>query len=297
MQLTEIRDRIYQDCAEAKIANDRIDSTLMDAAVNDAYRDLAARGRCFVGTTTITLIDDVGTYARPLNMLSDFICVRRSLSTATPPITPTPLIKDSRKHMMGEQVTFRNTTKGTPERWFIHEGRFFEVWPKPNTTTGANSLLIEGHLLPSTLGMAAAQNITSSTNASPIVITAAAHGRQTGEWVTVASHLVNTAANGTWRITWVTANTFSLDDSTGNGAGAATGTFTLLGIPPLVQNWDEPQMSEEFHQMLVHGAVSRLLTRFLAEDNPLVFERAKAAREDYESWIPKLLAFYNEGPR
>lgn len=75
----------------------------------------------------------------------------------------------------------------------------------------------------------AAQSITSSTNATPIAITKAAHGLVTGAIVVVASHLVNTNANGTWKITVIDANTFSLDTAVGNGVGGATGTFTPNG--------------------------------------------------------------------
>lgn len=65
--------------------------------------------------------------------------------------------------------------------------------------------------------------ITSSTNASPIAVTAAAHGYTTGQKVTIVGHATNTAANGTWKITVTGANTFTLDGSTGNGVG--TGGF------------------------------------------------------------------------
>lgn len=76
----------------------------------------------------------------------------------------------------------------------------------------------------------AAVNITSSTNASPIVVTAASHGYVTGDVVTIAGHLVNTAAVGTWIVTKVTDNTFSLNGSTGNGVGGATGTVQFTGV-------------------------------------------------------------------
>lgn len=71
----------------------------------------------------------------------------------------------------------------------------------------------------------AAQSILSSTNASPIVLAfSAAHGMATGDTVHVSGHLVNTAANGEWVITVVDSTHLSLNTSTGNGVGAATGT-------------------------------------------------------------------------
>lgn len=65
-----------------------------------------------------------------------------------------------------------------------------------------------------------ARVITSSTDATPIVVTATAHGLVTGDTITINGHTTNTNANGFWTVTWVSANTFSLDDSTAQGAGA-----------------------------------------------------------------------------
>ena len=76
----------------------------------------------------------------------------------------------------------------------------------------------------------ATKSITSSTNASPIVITLASHGYVTGDTVVVTGHTTNTNANGTWEIINLTSDTFriydpfSLTGSTGNGVGGATGT-------------------------------------------------------------------------
>jgi hypothetical protein len=66
--------------------------------------------------------------------------------------------------------------------------------------------------------------IVSSTNASPIVVTATAHGYAVGDIVTIAGHLVNTAANGVFELSAVSANTMTLKGSVGTGIGGATGT-------------------------------------------------------------------------
>ena len=71
--------------------------------------------------------------------------------------------------------------------------------------------------------------ISGATNAGPIVITSNNHGLTTGQRVAVAGVLGNTAANGTWTITVVSANTFSLNGSTGNAAYVnGPDTWTLL---------------------------------------------------------------------
>ena len=67
---------------------------------------------------------------------------------------------------------------------------------------------------------------TSSTNATPIVVTTAAHGLATGDKVSIYAHETNTAANGTWTITRTAATTFSLDGSVGNGVGINTGVWS-----------------------------------------------------------------------
>lgn len=66
----------------------------------------------------------------------------------------------------------------------------------------------------------ARQSITSSTNATPIVVTSTSHGLLTGDFVVISNHNTNTNANGWWQITKITDNTFSLDNSVGNGTGS-----------------------------------------------------------------------------
>lgn len=73
-------------------------------------------------------------------------------------------------------------------------------------------------------------SITGATNASPIVITSASHGLTTGTRVTISGVGGNTAANGTFTITRLDANTFSLDGSSGNGAYTSGGTWHVSGL-------------------------------------------------------------------
>lgn len=69
--------------------------------------------------------------------------------------------------------------------------------------------------------------VTGATNASPIVITTSvAHGLADGMDVTIASVGGNTAANGTYSILVLTSTTFSLVQTTGNGAYTSGGTWT-----------------------------------------------------------------------
>lgn len=89
----------------------------------------------------------------------------------------------------------------------------------------------------------APRTITSSTNASPIVVTFNGHGLVTGDKITIFGHETNTAANGTWTVTKVTDNTFSLDGSTGNGVGGNTGCFAKQANIALCEDFDAAVLS------------------------------------------------------
>lgn len=86
--------------------------------------------------------------------------------------------------------------------------------------------------------------IVSSTNATPIVVTVTAHGYANGDLVYLDGHLVNTAANGIWKIANQAANTFELQrpDGTnvvGNGVGGATGYVINLGPSAVGDFWND----------------------------------------------------------
>lgn len=74
--------------------------------------------------------------------------------------------------------------------------------------------------------------VESASDASPIVITSTGHGLVTGDEVAIAGVQVVTGdshANGRWTITVLTADTFSLDGSTGNGAYVGGGIWKNVG--------------------------------------------------------------------
>lgn len=89
------------------------------------------------------------------------------------------------------------------------------------------------------------QAITSSTDATPIVISKASHGYSTGNQVVINGHATNIAANGIFKITVLSSSTFSLQDintganiaGSGAGAGIATGVVALAPKVLLVQDF------------------------------------------------------------
>lgn len=78
------------------------------------------------------------------------------------------------------------------------------------------------------------KSITSSTDATPIVVTCTSHGFQTGDLVMINGHTTNVAANGLFKITRLTSSTFSLQDYNtgsdivGSGGGAGSGGVVVL---------------------------------------------------------------------
>lgn len=80
--------------------------------------------------------------------------------------------------------------------------------------------------------------VTSSTDATPIVVTATSHGLATGDLVMINGHTTNVAANGIFKVVVVTANTFQLKNyNTGAsvaGSGAGAGSSGVMVVAPKI---------------------------------------------------------------
>lgn len=73
--------------------------------------------------------------------------------------------------------------------------------------------------------------ITGATNASPTVVTSVGHNLTTGTKVTIAGILGNTGANGTYTVTRVDSNTFSIAvDTSAGGTYTSGGTWHTTGL-------------------------------------------------------------------
>lgn len=85
--------------------------------------------------------------------------------------------------------------------------------------------------------------VTSSTDATPIVVTATSHGFATGDLVMIYGHTTNVAANGIFKITKVDANSFQLKDRylgtsvAGSGAGAGS-SGVVVAAPKVIDVTD-----------------------------------------------------------
>lgn len=93
---------------------------------------------------------------------------------------------------------------------------------------------------------------------SPIVVTSAAHGLTTGTRVAISGVGGNTAANGTWVITKIDDDRFSLNGSTTNGVYTSGGTWTVLDLAKGVAimnglvNWGSSEYGGTYFQTAMH---------------------------------------------
>lgn len=104
---------------------------------------------------------------------------------------------------------------------FLDLGVFYEL---PTSSHGEvlESALIGDRDLGSSSSIV--EVVTDATNATPIVITSVATLLQDGDQVVIAGVTGNTAANGTWTINKLSADTYELTGSVGNGAYTGGGT-------------------------------------------------------------------------
>lgn len=102
------------------------------------------------------------------------------------------------------------------------------------------SATIKAALLDTTVTSTAVKPISGATNATPIVVTATAHGYVNGDIVYIDGVGGNLAANGIWQVASVAANTFNLTNpvSAGNAVGSAaytSGGFAI-NLGPTIAN-------------------------------------------------------------
>lgn len=105
-----------------------------------------------------------------------------------------------------------------------------QVWRAPTTVPTGTAVIAQDFISNNNAGSTSLA-ITSSTDATPVVLTVASgHGIVAADEVLVSGHLVNTSANGAFIVSAVSATTITLKGSIGAGAGAggATGYFRKL---------------------------------------------------------------------
>jgi hypothetical protein len=119
----------------------------------------------------------------------------------------------STRLVIGADTVFEANNAGTAATNMV-------TWTQVPTAMGFNGV---NRAAMSYGGHRGGAGITAATNASPIVITSAAHGLANGNQVEIEDVLGNTAANGSFIVTVIDANRFSLTGSTGNGAYVSGG--------------------------------------------------------------------------
>jgi hypothetical protein len=98
--------------------------------------------------------------------------------------------------------------------------------------------------------------ITGATNATPIVITATAHGFTNGDIVVINKVLGNLAANGVWAITGVATNTFNLTDPISAGSAVGSAAYTSGGYAVCLGPSASGDNLDDFDGCVVGSAVT-----------------------------------------
>ncbi len=99
------------------------------------------------------------------------------------------------------------------------------------TSTAISS---QGSVLSLGTGTGTAKTITAVTLGNPTILTSSAHGLSIGDVVTIAGVGGATTVNGTWVVTYKTANTFAIGlDTTGGSAYTSGGTATPVTWTPI----------------------------------------------------------------
>lgn len=112
--------------------------------------------------------------------------------------------------------------------------------------------------------------VTSSTDATPIVVTATTHGYATGDRVLIYGHTTNVAANGIFKVTRITANSFSLQDEfsganiAGSGGGAGSSGVVVLAPPVLLVTDSETHIL----QVVTAGTATMTLKVAISQGKP-----------------------------
>jgi len=138
MTLSQIRNKIFRELNEAKIGQERIQPTDLLDVINEVYVEIAAQTKCFVRQATITSTSGTATYTMPADMF-EIRCVRYHTGT-------TPLVKETVNGLSMISPSWRDTTAGTPQYFYLHSTSLFGLYPKPNTSS--QNILVEGYIIP-----------------------------------------------------------------------------------------------------------------------------------------------------
>lgn len=179
--------------------------------------------------------------------------------------------------------------------------------------TGGNGRLRAKSVTSTTITLQLFSRVTDATNASPIVITSADHPYVTSDVVAITQVLGNTAANGTFTITKIDKDSFSLDGSTGNGnyesGGIAikdtvgVGTYTSGGrfwkeddVPSFFKNFKSAERiwSNQITRPLNIVSIDDILNEAVEDDiasyssysAPFMMAQGKLNLEEYLRFYP-----------
>ena len=177
-----------------------------------------------------------------------------------------------------EPLTITHTDSTGSERY-----RLLPAW-RVVLEVATSDVVLPARDFVSTVGTATA-TITGATNTTPIVITSAAHGLANGNVIKITGVMGNTAANGFWEVTNVTASNFELNNSVGNGIYTSN-TGSWQRVPQLAERkgMNELALRKTVLDALLPRFDGRFATVSLRKPSPRTFRYASDLRLMRQVW-------------
>lgn len=117
-------------------------------------------------------------------------------------------------------LSFANRKK-TPQAVTASPGDTVRIMASPDATAVGTGTWFTNN----SAGNKASSSISAATNTTPIQCTYSNHELTTGDVIMIYSGTGMTSINGWWQVTVIDANTFTLNDSSGNGAYSGGSAF------------------------------------------------------------------------
>lgn len=182
-------------------------------------------------------------------------------------------LEDNSGHVVGDPITDDDITINLAGAYGLKVSASFK-----NASGSNKNMMITPKII-----FASAKTITGATNATPIVITSAAHGFLNGDMVNISGVGGNTAANGDFAIENVATNTFELQilgfvDVVGNGAYTSGGTIDAyypgeLALMRVVSGTDLGRGGANGHVELAVGDILELHVANTSDTNNFILNQ------------------------
>ncbi len=280
--LSDQRTYILRAMREVSGANDLLvpsgtDYSILDGAINEALVEFYRAVQPAWRSQTVTVTDLLATYRVPRDFMR--------LDTVVYSTDTEPLDETSRDQLAKDEPSYRTTTAGTPDRWYMRDANYFTLYPAPDVSV-ATTMALEGYVFPHGVG----GTVVTAARATTVVTitTVQAHNLAVGDIVTLYGVTVGTGANLDGAYTVATVPSSTVMTATSGTSATATNTLGVLyytgGIPPLYAATDFPDLPSPYQVAPAHGAIFRLASG-LGRDNQQALDIAKQHLAEFQGMV------------